>query len=478
MKIILILTPARPGEKRKFTAPPLGLLYLGAYVKNAGHEVSVIDADVEGYTLDELAEKITAAKADLIGITVMTTFAANVLNLCRQIKKIDPNSKICLGGIHITSTGQEMMAESKNVDFLAIGEGENTLTELLDALENKINFSEIRGLVYRDKETGRIVKNEPRPLIQDLDSLPIPDLDLIENLNFKNYSVVHAGNKRVVYILGSRGCPFPCTFCAAYLVHGRKVRFRSPKKIVDEIEFNQKKYGISYVGFKDGTFTLNHQWAKEICQEIIGRKLKINFSVNARVDTINEEILKILKKAGCETIGFGIESGSQRILDKLMKGTNIAQIKEIFKLVNQYKFFTIPSFMIGNPGETKDDIKKTFELAKSIKATIAGFCPLTAFPGTKIYFDAVADGTLKNPKWYLKRNPADPEEFLPTGVYDGVLKFNDFETEKEVKIVYNKFYLRPAFIPSVIKRIIIDPYFLKYIFMYGWGLLRKTFDNT
>jgi len=478
MKLVLVLTPARPGQKRKFTAPPLGLLYLGSYVKKLGHQVTIIDADVEGYTLDELAKRILNKEADLIGITVMTPFAANVLNLCKKIKILQPASKICLGGIHITATGQETIKESKYVDYLAVGEGEYTLAELLEALENKTDFRQIRGLIYRDEGTGQVIQNEPREPIENLDSLPDPDLDLIENLDFKNYDVVHGGGKRVVYILGSRGCPFQCTFCAAHLVHGKKVRFRSPKKIIDEIETNQVKYGIDYVGFKDGTFTLNHSWVKEICSEILNRRLKIGFCVNARVDTISEEILKILKKAGCQTMGFGIESGSQRILNTLKKGTNLQQIKDVFKLVNKYKFFTINSFMIGNPGETKETIHQTFELAKALKSTAVGFCPSTAFPGTEIYFNALKDGTLQNPQWYLKKYPNNQGEFLPTGLYDGVLTFSDFKTEEEVKAAYNRFYLRPTYVVSTIKRIIDDPYFLKYTLGYGWGMLRKTFDNT
>lgn len=478
MKLVLVITPARPGEKRKFTAPPLGLLYLGSYAKKSGHDATIIDSDVEGDTLDELAKKIVSKKADLIGITVMTFFAANVLNLCKKIKRLKPTSKICLGGIHVTATGTEMMKESKYVDYLVIGEGEHALAELLDSLPNKTNLSQIKGLVYRNSKTNQIIKNELREPIQNLDSLPIPDLNLIENLNFRNYDLIHAGGEKVVYILGSRGCPFQCTFCAAHLIHGRKVRFRSPKKIVDEIEYNQKKYGINYVGFKDGTFTVNHHWVKEICEEIISRNLKIGFCINARVDTINEEMLKILKKAGCKTIGFGIESGSQKILDIMRKGTTIPRIKKVLKLVRKYKFFTIGSFMIGNPSDTKKDIRKTIELAKEIKPSGVGFGVLTAFPGTEIYFNALKDGNLKNPKWYFRRDPDEEDEFLPTRLYDGALQSSEFKVEKELNKAYYKFYFRPTYIISTIKRIISDPNYLKYVLAYAWGMVKNTFVDT
>lgn len=479
MKVTLILTPTRPGERRKFTAPPLGILCLGSYLKEIGHDVTLIDADVEGYTLENLAKKIVSENADLIGITVMTSFAANVLNICKKIKKMNPDSKIVLGGVHVTASGSEMMEYSPYVDYLVVGEGEYTTMELLNALANKSDLKNIRGLIYRDTN-GQIIKNEPRPPIPDIDSLPMPMLDLIENLNFKNYNAIHAGGKKIVNILGSRGCPFNCTFCGAYLVHGRRVRYRSPKKIVDEIEYNQKKFGIDYVAFKDSTFTLNHQWVKEICDEIIKRGLKMGFCVNARVDTVNEEILKILKKAGCETIGFGIESGSQRILDKLKKGTTLEQIKKAVDLVSEMDFFTTSSFMFGNPSETKEDVKKTYELAKSSKLMTVGFCPLTAFPGTEIYVDALKDGTLKNSKWYLKRNP-DPyaeDEFLPVGYYDGVLTFTDFSTEEEMKKAYYKFYFRPGYIFFIFKKLIKNPHYLKYALDYAWGMLKETFDQT
>ena len=371
-----------------------------------------------------------------------------------------------------------MIEESKYVDFLVIGEGEITLAELIKALENKANFADIKGLVYRDQATSEIIQNESRPPIQDLDNLPIPDLSLIENLDIDNYRSVHARNKRVIYILGSRGCPFSCTFCAAHLVHGRKVRFRNPKKIVDEIEYNQKKYGIGYVGFKDGTFTLNHQWVKELCSEIINRKIKIGFAINARVDTINEDILKVLKMAGCRTIGFGLESGSQRILDIMRKGTSLKQIIEAMDLARKYGFFTVGSYMIGNLGDTKEDINKTYKLARDLKTTSAAFSPLTAFPGTQIYFDALKNGSLKNPKWYLKRNPYNKDEFLPVTNYDGVLTFSEFSTEKELNKIYHKYYFRISYVFSMIKRIIKEPYLLKYAIGYTLGVIKKTFVDT
>jgi len=479
MNLVLVLPPARPGEKRKFTAPPLGLLYLGSHAKKFGHQVTIIDSDVEGYTLDKLVEKILEKKPDIVGFTSMTPFAAEVLNLSKKIKYTTSQVKIVVGGIHVTATHEEMMTISPNIDFLVVSEGEYTLVELLDSLANNKPLNQIKGLIYRDPTNNQIIKNEPREPVPDLDALPIPDFDLIENFDIRNYDLVHAGGKRVVYILGSRGCPYLCTFCAAHLVHGQKVRYRDPIKIVDEIEHNLNKYKINYVGFKDGTFTVNHDWVKKICAEIKKRKLNIGFCINARVDTINEEILQVLKDAGCKTMGFGIESGSQRILDSMCKGTKIDQIKSVMKLVNKYKFFTIASFMIGNPGDTKDDIKATLELAKEIKTTGVGFCPLTAFPGTKIYYDAIKDGTLKNgAQWYYKKNPEHPDEYLETGLYDGVLTFSNFTTEEELKKTYNKFYLRPSYAFSIFKRIIKDPYFFKYALGYAWGLLRKTFDNT
>lgn len=478
MKIVLVLIPTRPGEKRKFTASPLGLLYLGSYLKNLGHQVTIIDADTKGYTLDELAKKIVAKKADLIGITVMTPFIANVLNLSKKIKILNPKTKICLGGIHITATSQESMEESKYVDFLVVGEGEYTLAELLEALEKKTDFKQIKGLIYRNEENGQIIKNELRPPIEDLDSLPMPDLDLIENLDFKNYDAVYAGGRKIINILGSRGCPFKCTFCAAHLVHGRNVRFRDPKKIVDEIEYNKNKYGVSYVSFKDGTFTVNHKWVKEICQEISNRKLNIGFCVNARIDTITEEILRIMEETGCNSIGFGIESGSQHLLDKMNKNTTIEKIKDVFKIVNKFNFIVTNSFMIGNLGDTKETIEKTYQLAKELKSLTVGFSPLTAFPGTQIYYDALGDNLI-NPKWYLKRVTDSDDEFVSTGVYDGVLPFKDFTTEEMTKKIHYRFYSRPAYILSVFKKIIQKPILLKYALDYAKGILiKKTFDNT
>lgn len=464
MKIVLILVPSYPGRKRVSSAPPLSLLYVGTFLKKFGHDIVIIDADINGYKLDDLTSEIIAEKPDLVGINTMTPFAGTVLNLSKRLKKLNPGLNIVLGGPHITATGSEILKFSDDASFLVIGEGEYTMLELTKKLENhETDFSNIKGLVY--KKRNEIVVNPPRELIQDLDSLPNPDFSLIKKFDVNNYELFHSEGKKVVNVLASRGCPFRCSFCQANLTHGCLPRMRSVKNVIDEIKFNRNKYGVGYIGFKDSTFTFNHPWLEEFCHQMIERKLGMEWVCNARIDTVNEDLIRLMSAAGCNAMAFGVESGSQRILDVLQKGTKVEEIPKVYDWLKKYKIAALAAMMVGNPTETLEDVEETYKLAIRLNPIAIGFNCLTAFPGTKIYDDALQDKTLANPAWYFKSKDENGDYPL-LDLFDGTLHLPAFDPKIMVNRVARRYYFRPAYIFVALKRVFSNKAFFKYAVFY------------
>ena len=235
-KVVLVYPPMVFAKKRGFGFPPLGVLYIASFLQKKGIGVKIIDSFIEGQTLKELVEEILEEKPRIVGFSAMTCQVNAVLDIAEELKKRDPSLKIIVGGPHIRSTKEELFKFTKNVDFLFYGEGEFTFYNLVKALENDLSFDEIRGLIY--KKNGRVAVNEPPQLIQNLDELPFPNPDLVD---IKKYDSYYAKSLPLTSIMASRGCPFHCTFCDSYATHGRILRLRSPKNIVDEIEHNYKK---------------------------------------------------------------------------------------------------------------------------------------------------------------------------------------------------------------------------------------------
>jgi len=475
MKTLLILPPSYPGKKRRSSAPPLSLLYLGSFLKSKNYEVSIIDADILGYDLDELVDKILKQKPGVVGLNAMTPFVGMVLNIVKRIKAKNKDIKIVLGGPHVTATLDELLKLSLDVDFLVYGEGEITLWKLLQALEKNESLVDITGLIYR--HNNQIIINPPRELISDLNSLPMLDFSLMENFDIKNYTLFYSEGRNTMNMLASRGCLFSCTFCSAHLTHGKAPRFRSPEKVIEEIKMNQKKYDISYVSFKDSTFTMNSAWLEDFCHKLIQSNLDIKWACNARLDTVDEELIALIAQAGCNAIGFGVESGSQRILDVLHKGTKVESIPVIYDWCKKHKVSNLTSMMVGNPTETKEDIEKTYQLAVKINPYAIGFNCLTAFPGTKAYQDALADGSLKDSRWYIT-DKDEHGDYKMIDLWAGRLESNLIDSQKELERIVKRFYLRPAYVWGIFKHILHDPHLLKYAIFYFINILRNRVNHV
>jgi len=450
MKVLLINPPRENEiignnppiiEKERGFNPPLGLLYLAAYLeKYSKHDVTILDAQVEKIEYSDLEFRIRSVRPDIVGVTTMTMTLIDVIKTIGIAKKTDRNIRIVLGGPHVHLFPNETI-QLDNVDYLVLGEGEKTFKELIDHLDDTSQLRRVPGLVFEDDD--KIINTGIPAPIENLDEMPFPARHMVP---FKKYTSLLAKGKIATTIFTSRGCPFKCSFCDRPHL-GKVFRARSAKDVVDELE-ECTKMGIYEFLFYDDTFTVDKQRVIDICREIINRKLDIGWDIRTRVDTINEEIIKHLKMAGCQGIHYGIEAGTERVLRILNKGITIDKARHIFDLTKKYKIPILAYFMIGNPTETLNDIYSTFSAMKMLDPSYVHITILTPFPGTKIYLDGMQNGIIKKDYWReFSENPT-PDFITPH--WDEMFsreELNDLLTEG-----YRKFYLRPSYIfKSLIK---------------------------
>lgn len=431
------ITAALPAviKEERGCNPPLGLLYLAGYLeKFSTHKVTIIDAQVEELSYQFLKSKIGAMNADVVGITAMTMTLIDVIKTVNMVNAVKPSIKIVLGGPHVHLYPQETISLA-NVDYLVIGEGEKTFKNLLDNIDDKAELRKIPGLVF--KNNGEIVNTGFCLFSENLDEIPFPARHLVP---YKKYTSVLTGNDIITTMITSRGCPFKCTFCDRPHL-GKKFRARSADNIVEELE-ECTRMGINTFLFYDDSFTINKKRVIEICEKIVERQLKINWNIRTRVDVVDEELIRRLSMAGCKGIHYGVESGTEKILKVLQKGITIEQIQKAFYLTTKYKIATLAYFMIGNPTETLEDIKASFQFMRKLKPDYAHITVLIPFPGTKIYLDGQKQGVIKEDYWKeFAQNPIS--DFKPPCWEE---LFSQDELNSLLIKGYKQFYSRPLYI--------------------------------
>jgi len=433
--------------------PPLGLMYIASYLRKfSHHSVVILDALVEKLGYQDIAQHVKSHNPDIVGISTTTLNLVDVCKTAQEVKRIKPDTLIVLGGPH-TSIYPEETLRLPNVDIVVIGEGEITMKELLDALERRDSLENIAGIGY--KKDGRICLNKNRPVIENLDILPFPSWDITP---YKKYYSVFAQSGMSTNIMTSRGCPYSCIFCFHETV--RRLRVRSAKNVVDEIE-EALKMDIKEFFIFDETFTINQQRVHDICGEILKRKLQISFDMRTRVDIISEELLKSLKKAGCKRIQYGVESGSQRILNLMKKGITLEQARRAFSLTKKMGMATYADFMLGFPGETKEEMFQTISFAVELNPDFVQFAITTLYPATEIYQMALQQGILKSDFWReFSQNPCKKvEPPLWTEPYSHDELLNILET------AYSRFYVRPRYILKRLSKIRTVNEFLRHLRM-------------
>lgn len=429
-KAMLILPPSKSAIKSVFgaTGPPLGLGYLASALERNGHEVRVADSLAMDYDLADVKKAVKRFDPELVGITAATPAIYDAYEVARVVKEVNPDCRTVLGGPHATFMARETLEECPQLDVVVKREGEQTIAELASGR----NLRAIKGIAFRGKSKAR--ENEKRGFVENLDEIPFPAYHL---LPMKKYEM---GNIKFAAMVTSRGCPFQCVFCSSSKLCGKIWRGRSPKNVLEEIKLLREKYGVKEIEFLDDTFTLNKKRTKAICDLIRKEKIDISWSCSSRVDTINEELARELKEAGCHSIYLGIESGSQRSLNFLKKGISPEQAKKAVAVLKKLKLNTVSTFIVGIPGETVKAIEKTIKFAKKLAPTFAQFTMLTPYPGTEIYEFARRNNLLLTTDW-SKYTTLDPVMKLPR------------LTAQKLKGLLNKAYMNFYCRPSQILRI-------------------------
>jgi anaerobic magnesium-protoporphyrin IX monomethyl ester cyclase len=444
MKVLLINPPRQSEiignnpkmiEERRGHNPPLGLLYLAGYLeRHASHQVKILDAQVEELSYEALAGRLRQEQADVVGITAMTLTLLDVMKTVSLAKAARPETTVVLGGPHVHLFPEETI-RLPGVDALVLGEGEVALAELLEHWGDWSALSSIPGLVFR--HNGSVTSTPPRPPLEDLDSIPFPARHLTP---YTKYNSLLGAGEVVTTIFTSRGCPFRCSFCDRPHL-GKRFRARSAENVVDEIE-TCVRLGIREFLFYDDTFTINRRRVRQIC-ELIGRRgLKISFDIRTRVDTVNDEMLGQLKKAGCRGIHYGVEAGSPRVLEILNKEITIEKAKATFALTRRHGIPILAYFMIGNPSETREEIRTTFRVIRELNPDFVHVTVLTPFPGTQVYREALQRGIIPRDVWreFSERPSAD---------FEAPHWGENFTKEELLRMLtegYKSFYLRPSYI--------------------------------
>lgn len=368
---------------------PMGLGYIAAVLEK-DHEVFVIDNNVEKFNNEELKRRIKSIDPEIVGITSDTVSLKRAIEIANCVKAENPLTIVVIGGAHVNAWHDYVSRSYPfSVDVSVYGEGEDTAVELWDRFSKGVSIKDVLGISYPDR--GHVVTNPPRDLIKDINVLPLPARHLFPMKKYPTELQSVADVMPIYSVNTSRGCPFSCKFCSSNIVFGRKYRARNPESIVDEIEFLVSTYGAKGVYFREDLFTTSKIRVMKICEEIVRRGLDLRWFCESRVDTVDEELLCAMRDAGCGGVWFGVEKGTQYMLDYINKQVTIAQIETAFSLCKKVGIKTGASFMIGIPGETWHQMDMTVEFAKKLKADSSWFCIFVAYPTSELYEQVVRD---------------------------------------------------------------------------------------
>lgn len=355
----------------------LGLGYLAAVLEKNEHQVDVIDCQLLKLSLEDFRSEISKRQPNIVGVTSSTLTYQSALKLVKIVKEACPDCITIAGGPHVTFWDDKALEECPELDIVVRREGEITMLEIVQKIEADKSYDDVLGTTVRKE--GKIVKNPDRPYIEDLDVLPFPARHLWPMERLREY-------EDILYLATSRGCVYWCEFCTTVRMHGRKYRMRSPKNVVDELEFLHKTYGAKKFTFCDDAFTVDQPRTEALCSEILQRGLKIEWNCGTRVDMITKDLLMKMKESGCISVWFGVESGTQQVLDAMKKGITPELTIKVLGWVRELGLKPVPNVILGFPGETKKSAWKTIKFVEKIAPDEVGFYNVaTPFPGTPMY---------------------------------------------------------------------------------------------
>ena len=424
--------PSRLAKSAISYQHPLGLLYIATCIQEAGHEVQLVDGAF--WTHREVMEKVRQFKPGFVGVSANASMWTKAMKTAEDIKAIDPSIHVTAAGPYPSAVEEKCLQQCSALDSLVIGEGEETVPELIAKLEKGESLEGIAGVAFRGDD-GTTIKNEPRPLIEDLDSIPIPRRELLGDFDKYESPPGSYKEKPIAIVMTSRGCKARCIYC--FQMKGeRRIRFRSVENVVMEIEELVNRYGFREIRFLDETFTADRERALEIFRQLREKQLKFSFYVSSRVNTVDYKLLKEMKKAGCWAILYGAESGVQKNLNTMKKGITLDQTREAVKAAKKAGLKVYTPFIIGIPGETYEEALQTIEFAKELDPHYANFHSMTPFPGTELYENIDEYGTMSsNTDDYTFEGGA----FVP-------YTMTGEQIDELRTLAFRRFYSRPKFI--------------------------------
>ena len=454
MKIILINPRLRAWSPNIWV--PLGLAYIAVVLEKKGHTIKIIDMNEKKMNDDDLRAKIKE-DVDVVGITGMITEYKKILKIMDIAKDGFPDRKVILGGPLATTLPQQLLEQSK-ADFIIIGEGENTIPVVIQAIKEESDFAEIRGIAYKKGE--QVVINEPVIPIENIDTIPFParhllDMEKYIRNHFASFGweIADFDKIRSTNLTSSRGCPYNCTFCFKDM-WGYKWRGRSAENIIAEMELLNEKYNVNGFFFVDDLFVLDKKRVFEFASLLKKSGLDVVWYCNGRTNLMQKDMLKAMHDAGCVGIAYGIESGNQSILDSMRKNITIEQAKSVVKWTKEIGIKAAGYFMIGTLGETKETIMETINFAKALDLDSYSFSITTPFPGTKLYTEAMKKGLIQTDMTSLKEWDFDISVNLTKDCTDDDLRALKYKLFKEFKLKkgFGRYYMiNPLFLREALK---------------------------
>ncbi len=479
MADVLLIYPPYPWQMK---SPPLGLAYIASVLEADGRSVAICDMNPLRLGWDDLEEEIKRHKPRLVGVSFMTPQVRLAEQVARLAKEVDESIAVVVGGPHASALPAEML-EQRAIDFVVVGEGEMAMKELVAALFHKTDFRSIGSLAFR--ESGHVVINPRQPPIVNLDDLPFPAWHL---LPLDKYSVRGYGgdiSKPTFAILSSRGCPNQCIFCDSHTIFQRRFRGRSAQHIFAEMVYLWRKYGATQFDFVDDTITINKKRLAELCRLIIDSDMGARWMCNARVNTVDYQLLKLMKEAGCVRVDFGVESGDPKVLKAIKKKITLEQVRNAHRWAREVGISTSSFFMVGNLEEDWASVRKTVELAAELKSDFPSVGIATPYPGSELYQIARKNGWILVEEW-SKYTPTayQDKDYVPPMRTDkmsaaDILKAYYFVNSRFLKQKYQArygrwFWLNPLFYRHTVLDNIGD---LSRLTGVAWKLARSLLSH-
>lgn len=439
-------------EGNQYLPFPFYLAYATAVLERAGHKCLLIDGVAERTTEEDYLSRAIAFRPDAVILEVSTASMAADLRQASRIKEACPDAKVAFCGIHVDMYRPGFLDDCPIADFVMKGEYDFVVLDLIKALEGGGDFSKVSNLIYRDG-SGQPRETERQESIADLDSLPWPARRHLPMLNYHDCpGGIPAPS---LQMWSSRGCPFKCTFCAwpQIMYADNRYRTRDPVDIVDEIEAMKKEYGMRSFYFDDDTFNIGKRRILKLCEEIRRRNLNMPWAAMSRADTSDRETLIAMRDAGLIGIKYGVESGSQDLVDNAEKNLDLARVEETCRITKELGIRTHLTFSFGLPGETWETARKTIDFAKKLDPDTLQFSLMTPFPGSKFYEDMKAEGRLLTEDWSLY--DGGTTSVVKTDQLDGK------DLEKALRMAYNEWDRHKLFRPlrdmRTLRRVLSQP---------------------